>query len=91
MNVYNTHDRSFANCDFSFFFSDHWIVHLLQCNQPFQAIEFVDLPLPEKLKSLSFLSFLRKTGVASVTQRFLFPVSTVAARNAWDHRRRFVY
>ena len=23
--------------------------------------------------------------MASVTQRFLFPVSTVSARNAWDH------
>ena len=32
----------------------------------------------------SFLSFLPKTCVTLVTQRFLFPVSTVSARNAWD-------
>ena len=32
----------------------------------------------------SFLSLLRKTCVASVTQRFLFPVFTVSARNAWN-------
>ena len=39
---------------------------------------------------LSFLSFLRKTCVASITQPFLVPVSKVFARNAWhnDPRKR---
>ena len=37
------------------------------------------------------LSFLRKSSAASVTQRFLFPVSTESARNAWEHNRRTKY
>ena len=49
-------------------------------------IEFVELPFRKGSKShLSFISFLFKTWVASVTQWFLFPVSTVSTRNAWDH------
>ena len=51
-------------------------VHLFQSNQRFQAIEFV--------------SFLRKTCVASITQRLLVPVSTVSARNAWHDDSPFV-
>ena len=42
-------------------------VHLLRSNQHFQAIEFVDRHVSDKL--------------ASITQRFLVPVSTVSARN----------
>ena len=60
-------------------------VHLFQSNQRFSAIEFVDRHVSEKLKIYSFLSFLHKTCVASVKQRFLFPVSTVSARNTWHH------
>ena len=30
-------------------FFDHWSNHLFQSNQRFQAIEFVDRPVPEKL------------------------------------------
>ena len=30
-------------------FSDHFSNHLFQSNQRFQAIEFVDRPVPEKL------------------------------------------
>ena len=41
-------------------------VHLFQSNQCLQAIEFVDRCVSEKLKI--FLSFLRKTCVASNTQ-----------------------
>ena len=51
-------------------------VHLFQSNQRFQAIKFV--------------SFLRKTCVASITQRLLVPVSTVSARNAWHDDSPFV-
>ena len=43
-------------------------------------------------KSSKFnLSFLRKTCVASITQRFLVPVSTVSAWNAWHNDPPFVY
>ena len=38
-----------------------------------------------KVLNYSFLSFLRKKCVASITQRFLVPVSTVSARNAWHN------
>ena len=38
----------------------------------------------------SFLSFLRKTCVTSIAQRFLIPVSTVSARNAWHNDLPFV-
>ena len=31
-------------------FSHHWGIHLFQSNQRFQAIEFVDQPVPEKLQ-----------------------------------------
>ena len=34
---------------------------------------------------IKILIFLRKTCVASITQRFLLPVSTVSARNAWHN------
>ena len=36
-------------------------------------------------EKLYFLSFLRETCVASITQRFLVPVSTVPAKNAWHN------
>ena len=39
----------------------------------------------------SSLSFLRKTCVASITQRFLVPVSKVSARNAWHNDPPFVF
>ena len=69
-----------------FFFLDHWSVHLFQRNQRFQAIEFVDWPVREKLLiALIFPKLSSQTCVASVTQRLLFPGSTVSARNAWDH------
>ena len=51
-------------------------VHLLRSNQHFQAIEFVDRHVSDKL--------------ASITQRFLVPVSTVSARNAWHNGLLFV-
>ena len=38
------------------FFPDHFSNHLFQSNQRFQAIEFVDRPVPEKLDV--FRSFL---------------------------------
>ena len=37
------------------------------------------------------LTFLRKTCLASVKQQFLFPVSAVSTRNAWDNNRLFVH
>ena len=37
------------------------------------------------------LSSLRKTCVASITQRFLVPVSMVSARNAWHNDLPFVF
>ena len=55
MKVYNTRPVSltmgkvslkFAHKDSSFF--DHWSIHLFQSNQRFQAIEFVDRPVPKK-------------------------------------------
>ena len=51
-------------------------VHLFQSNQRF---EFVDRHVSEKL------NLIRKTCAASIMQRFLFPVSTVSARNAWHN------
>ena len=44
------------------FFFDHWSDHLFQSNQRFQAIEFVDRPVPDKL-DMGFLS--STSGVAS--------------------------
>ena len=58
----------------------HCSVHLFQSNQP-PTVEFVDRPVLEKLY---------KTCLASDTQGFLFPVSTVSAWNAWDPNRPFV-
>ena len=52
---------SFTHCDYSFFF-DHWRDHLFQSNQRFQAREFVDRPVPDKL-DMGFLCSAR--GVAS--------------------------
>ena len=43
-----------------------------------------------KVLNYSFLSFLRKKCVASITQRFLVPVSTVSARKAWHNDPPFV-
>ena len=40
--------RNFSHRDSSFFFDD-WNIHLFPSNRRFQAIEFVDFPLPEKL------------------------------------------
>ena len=37
-------------------FFDHWSNHLFQSNQRFQAIEFVDRPVPEKL-DMGFLFY----------------------------------
>ena len=45
-----------------FFFFDYLSAHLFQSNQRFQAIEFVDRPVPEKL-NIGFLCSAR--GVAS--------------------------
>ena len=39
-----------------FFFSDHWSDQLFQNNQHFQAIEFLDQPVPEKL-DMGFLFY----------------------------------
>ena len=39
-----------------FFFFDHWSNHLFQSNQRFQAIEFVDRHVPEKL-DIGFLFY----------------------------------
>ena len=69
MKVYNTQPVSLLLIKFSFFF-DHRSVHMFQSNQCFQAIEFIDRRI------------LHKTCMALVTQRFLFPVSTVSTRNA---------
>ena len=40
---------------------------------------------------LYFLSFLRKTCLASITKWFLVPVSMVSTRNAWHNDPPFVY
>ena len=45
-----------------FFFFDHWSDHLFQSNQRFQAIEFVNRPVPDKL-DMGFLC--SASGVAS--------------------------
>ena len=74
-------------------FFDHSVrsVYLFQSNQRFQAIEFVDRHVSEKALNLFFLKLSSgKTYVASITQRFLFPVSTVSARNAWHNDLPFV-
>ena len=44
--------RSFTHYDYSFFL-DHLSNHLLQSNERFQAIEFVDRPVPEKPDGIS--------------------------------------
>ena len=62
------------------------------CNQRFQAIEFVDRSVPEKLDIFAVI-FPKLSSqnicMALVTPRFLSPVSTVSARNAWDHESPF--
>ena len=66
--------------DSSFFFN-HWSIHLFQSNRRFQAIEFVDQPVPIKLYTFR----INLPCMAFVMPRYLSPVSTVSARNAWDH------
>ena len=48
MKVYNTWPVSLLLIKFFFFF-DHRSVHLFQSDKRFQAIEFIDRPVPEKL------------------------------------------
>ena len=48
MKVYNTRPSQFYKLKFFFFF-DHCSVYLFQSKQRFQAIEFVDRPVVEKL------------------------------------------
>ena len=65
--------RSFANLRLFFFFFNHWSIHLFQSNQRFQAIRFVDRPVPEKIYifHITLISCM-----AFVTPRYLSPVST---------------
>ena len=46
MKVYNTRPVSLT---VEVYFLDHRSIHLFQSNQRFQAIEFADWPVPEKL------------------------------------------
>ena len=66
-------------------FFNHWSIHLFQNNQRFQAIEFEDQPFPEKL----YIFRITFHCMASVTLRYLSPVSTVFASNAWHYDARF--
>ena len=70
----------------------HWSIHLFQSNQRFQAIEFVDRSAPEKLDIFAVI-FPKLSSqnicMALGTPRFLSAVSTVSARNAWDHESAF--
>ena len=59
MKVYNTRPSQFCYLRF-LFFRPLSSVHLFQSNHRFQAIEFVDQHVSEKLLIQSFLSFLRK-------------------------------
>ena len=72
MKVYNTQPVSLLLIKFSFFSTTEAFTcsKIFQSNQCFQAIEFIDRRI------------LHKTCMALVTQRFLFPVSTVSTRNA---------
>ena len=58
-------------------------VHLLQGNQRFQAMEFVDRHVSEK--NLIFPKLSSQNMRSFLTKRFLVPVSTVFARNAWHN------
>ena len=49
MKVYNTRPVSLT---VEVYFLDHRSIHLFQSNQRFQAIEFADRRVPEKLYSL---------------------------------------
>ena len=62
-------------------FFDHWRNHLFQSYQRFQAIEFVDRPVPEKLKIFRLFLCMHGFRHASI----LSTVFTVFAKNAWDH------
>ena len=62
-------------------FFDHWINHLFQSYQRFQAIEFVDRPVPEKLEIFRLFLCMHGFRHASI----LSTVFTVFAKNAWDH------
>ena len=75
-----------------FRFFDHWSIHLFQSNQLFQAIDSWTDPLRKrstsfalKFPKLSSQNMYGALNMSSVTSRFLSPVSTVSARNAWDH------
>ena len=62
-------------------FFDHWRNHLFQSYQRFQAIEFVDRPVPEKLEIFRLFLCMHGFRHASI----LSTVFTVFAKNAWDH------
>ena len=62
-------------------FISHWSIYLCQSNQRFQAIEFVNSPVPEKL----YIFRINLHCMAFVTPKLLSPVSTVSGRNAWHN------
>ena len=57
-----------------FFFFNHWSIDLFQSNQRFEAIEFMDRLVSEKLYIFCI----------NLYAEILIPVSTVSAGNAWD-------
>ena len=63
------------------FFFDHLVV--FTCSKVINA--FNDRIREPTLFGKALLSFLRETCVASITQRFLFPVSTVPEKSAWHN------
>ena len=67
---------SFAHKRFFFVF-DHWSIHLFQNKQRFQAIEFMDQPVPEKPDIFWIMLY--------VALRYLSPVFTVSTGDTWDH------
>ena len=75
-----------------FRFFDHWSIHLFQSNQLFQAIDSWTDPFRKsstsfalKFPKLSSQNMYGALNMSSVTSLFFSPVSTVSARNAWDH------
>ena len=72
---------------FSFFFRPPKCSH----GQDFRITPYINYAYIHCLKKTKDRHILCKTCMTSVTQRFLFPVSTVSTRNAWDHNSRFVY
>ena len=55
-------------------FFKHWSIYLFQSNQRFQAIEFVDRPVPIKL----YIFRINLPCLAFDMPRYLSPVSTVS-------------